>query len=44
MVPPEVARWRGFGGVVSEVGLCESDSDFVEGGAVDIGERCPMFR
>ena len=27
--------------VVSEVGLCESDGDFVEGGAVDIGERVP---
>ena len=32
---------RGFGGVVGEVGLCESDGDFVEGGAVDIGEEVP---
>ena len=40
MVPPEVApRWREF-----ELGLCESDGDFVEGGAVDIGREVPMFR
>ena len=24
-----------------QVGLCESDGDFVEGGAVDIGEEVP---